>query len=51
MSAMASQITSHKIEYSTIYSGTDHKKNQALRHWSMCGEFTGDRWIPHAKGQ
>ena len=21
------------------------------RHWPMCGEFTGDRWIPRTKGQ
>ena len=20
-------------------------------HWSLCGEFTGDRWIPRTKGQ
>ena len=20
-----------------------------LRHWPLCGEFTGDRWIPHTK--
>ena len=23
---------------------------KALRHWSLWGEFTGDRWIPHKKG-
>ena len=21
------------------------------RHWPLCGEFTGDRWIPRTKGQ
>ena len=21
------------------------------RHWPLCGEFTGDRWIPGTKGQ
>ena len=21
------------------------------RHWPLCGEFTGDRWIPSTKGQ
>ena len=21
------------------------------RHWPLCGEFTGDRWIPHTNGQ
>ena len=29
MSAMASQITSFMIVYSTIYSGTDHRKHQS----------------------
>ena len=24
---------------------------KAPRHWPLCGEFTGDRWIPHTKGQ
>ena len=24
---------------------------EAPRHWSLCGEFTGDRWIPRLKGQ
>ena len=27
------------------------KKNiKARRHWPLCGEFTGDRWIPRTKG-
>ena len=24
---------------------------KALRHWPLCGEFTGDRWTPRTKGQ
>ena len=24
---------------------------KAPRHWPLCGELTGDRWIPHTKGQ
>ena len=24
---------------------------KARRHWSLCGEFTGDRWISRTKGQ
>ena len=24
---------------------------KAPRHWPWCGEFTGNRWIPHTKGQ
>ena len=24
---------------------------KAPRHWPLCGEFTGDRWIPRTNGQ
>ena len=24
---------------------------KALRHWPLCGELTGDRWIPRTNGQ
>ena len=24
---------------------------KAPRHWPLCGEFTGDRWIPRTKDQ
>ena len=24
---------------------------KAPRHWPLCGEFTGDRWISHTKDQ
>ena len=24
---------------------------KAPRHWPLCAEFTGDRWIPRTKGQ
>ena len=24
---------------------------KALCYWPLCGEFTGDRWIPHTNGQ
>ena len=28
------------------------KKNiKAPRHWPLCGEFSGDRWIPRTNGQ
>ena len=31
---------------------TQIKENiKALRHWPLCGEFTGDRWIPRTNGQ
>ena len=51
MSAVASQINSLTIVYSTCYSGADQRKHQAPRHWPLCGEFTGDRWITCTKGQ
>ena len=46
MSAMASQFTSLMIIYSTVYWGTYQRKIKSLRHWPLCGELTGDRWIP-----
>ena len=46
MGKIASQITSLMIDYSTVYSDADQRKYQAPRHWPLCGEFTGDRWIP-----
>ena len=50
MSAVVPQITSLTIVYSTAYS--EIKENtKALSHWPLCGEFTGDQWIPHTKGQ
>ena len=50
MGAMASQITSLVIGCSTVYSQI--KENiKAPRHWPLCEEFTGDRWIPRTNGQ
>ena len=47
MGMMASQITSLTMVYSTAFdSGADQRKGQAPRHWHLCGECTGDRWIP-----
>ena len=46
MGAIASQITSPAIVYSTVYSDADQRKHQSsVWHWPLCGEFTGDRWI------
>ena len=50
MGGIASQITSHTIVYSFIQ--TQIKENiKAPRHWPLCGEFNGDRWIPITNGQ
>ena len=51
MGAMAPQITSLTIVYSTVYSGQIKENTKAPRHWPLCGEFTVDRWIPRTKGQ
>ena len=51
MSAVDSQITSLAVVYSTVYLGTDQINIKAPRHWPLCGEFTGDRWILRTKGQ
>ena len=42
--AIASQITSLTIVYSTDYS--DIKNIKAPRHWHLCGEFTGTGVYP-----
>ena len=49
MGAIASQITSLTIVFATVYSDADERK--APRHWPLCGEFIGDRWIPRTNGQ
>ena len=51
MGAIASQITSLTIVYPSVYSGADQSNIKAPRHWPLCGEFTGDRWIPRTNGQ
>ena len=51
MGAMASQIASFTIVYSTVYSDADQRKIKAPRHWPLCGEFTGDWWIHRTNGQ
>ena len=33
------------------YSEADQRNIKAPRHWPLCGEFTGDRWIPRTNGQ
>ena len=52
MSTIASQIAGGSIVCSTICSGADQRKNiEPPRHWPLWWESTGDRWIPHTKGQ
>ena len=51
LSVMASQIMGISIVYSTVCSAQIKENIKAPHHWPLCGEFTGDRWIPHTKGQ
>ena len=51
MGAIASQITSLRIVYSTDYSKADQRKHQSSASLALCGEFTEDRWIPLTNGQ
>ena len=51
MSVMASQITSLAIVYSTVCSAQIKENIKSPCHRPLCGEFTGDRWIPRTKGQ
>ena len=51
MNAMAFQITSLPIVYSTFIQAQIKENTKAPPHWPLCGEFTGDRWIPRTKGQ
>ena len=48
MGAIASQITSPTIFYSTDYSDAEQRKRQTPRHWPLCGEFLpGTGEFPH----
>ena len=38
--------------FTQLFIQTQIKKTpKAPRHWPLCGEFTGDRWIPRTNGQ
>ena len=52
MGAIASQITSLTIIYSTFYSDAVQRKHQRFASLAfVCGELTGDRLIPLTNGQ
>ena len=51
MGAIASQITSLTIVYSTVYSDAHQRKHQSSASLAFVREFTGDRWIPRTNGQ
>ena len=51
MSMMASQMTGYQLFTQPFVLAQMKENIKALRHWPLWGEFTGDRWIPHTKGQ
>ena len=51
MGTVASQITSLKIVYTTVYSDADQSKYQSSASLAFVLETHHDRWIPRTKGQ
>ena len=51
MGAIACQITSLTIIFSTVYSDADQRKHQSSASLAYVGPGTGDRWIPRTNGQ
>ena len=51
MNEMGSQITILTIVYSSVFRAQIKDNIKAPRHWPLCGEFIGDRWIPRTKVQ
>ena len=44
-------VSNHRL-FAQQYVQAQIKENiKAPRHWPLWGEFTGNRWIPHTKGQ
>ena len=48
MTTMASQITSHAVVFSIVYSDADQRKHQSSASLAF---VRGDGWIPRTKGQ
>ena len=51
MGAIASQITSLTIVYSTVYSDADQRKHQSSASLAFVQGIHLDRWIPRTDGQ
>ena len=51
MGAIASQIVSLTIVYSTVYSDADQSKHQSSASLAFVWGIHRDRWIPRTKGQ
>ena len=41
----------HDCLLNHLFRRRSKKISKALRHWPLCGEFTGGRWIPRKNGQ
>ena len=41
----------HDCLLNRLFNAQIKQNTKAPRHWPLCGEFTGDRWIPRTKGQ
>ena len=41
----------HDYLFNRLFNAQIKENIKAPRHWPLCGEFTGDRWIPRTKGQ
>ena len=51
MGAMASQITSLTLFTQPVIQAQIKENIKAPRHWPLCGELIGERWIPRTNGQ
>ena len=51
MGAVACQIISLPIVYSTYIQAQIKENIKAPRHWPLCGEFNGNRRITRTNGQ
>ena len=47
----ASNPQTHDCLLNRLFKAQINKNIKAPRHWPLCGEFTGDRWIPRTKGK
>ena len=41
----------HDCLLNRLFKAQIEENIKAPRHWPLCGEFAGDRWIPRTKGQ
>ena len=41
----------HDCLLNRLFRRRSKKASKAPRHWPLCGEFTGHRWIPRTNGQ